>query len=191
MPDDRGQNRFGEKPKVNPSLRGDFPCSTDSRGNNARRGNRTADGIEAALCACPSVRKGGSMVRTKCLAMFTIAAMLVGCVSSGGSYQSDSVTTVDLTKANYRVIKSSAVGTSYGFKLFCIIPFSSPSNARAMNDLRSQAPMEGKATAVANVTQDSSNIWLLLFSLQKLTISGDIVEFIDEGAAAGETQDAS
>ena len=108
-----------------------------------------------------------------------LLALVAGCTSKGGDYQSQNVTTVDLSKGNYKVLKSSAMGDSTGFKLFCCIPFSSPSYAKAMNDLRGQAPMEGKAAAVTNVTQDRSQVWLLLFSLQKLTVTGDIIEFTD------------
>ena len=46
-----------------------------------------------------------------------------------------------------------------------------------MQNVRAQAPMEGRAAAVANVTQDSSKLNLLLFSIPKITVTADIVEF--------------
>jgi len=117
------------------------------------------------------------MVRVKYFVVLALAVMAVGCTSTGGRYDTQQATRVDLTNANYRVIKSGAVGRSYGFRLFGFIPFSSPSYAKAMNKVRRQAPMEGKATAITNVTQDSAIIWCLLFTLPKLTVTADIVEF--------------
>ncbi|MDF1553000.1 MAG: hypothetical protein P1P84_08060 [Deferrisomatales bacterium] len=76
---------------------------------------------------------------------------VVGCAVKGSRYEAEHATNVDLKDAHYRVIKSGAQGTSRGFKLFGIIPLVSPSYVEAMNDLRSQAPMEGRAAAVANV----------------------------------------
>ena len=40
--------------------------------------------------------------------------------------------------------------------------------------------MEGKSTALANVAQDKSTVYLILFSIPKITVTADIIEFIDE-----------
>jgi len=125
------------------------------------------------------------MVRGKLFVALVLAALALGCTSTGATYEAQQATRVDLTNANYKVVKSGAVGTSYGFKLFGFLTFSSPSYARAMNDVRKQAPMEGKPTAVTNVTQDSSVIWCLLFTLPKITLTADIVEFTNAAAPPG------
>jgi len=121
------------------------------------------------------------MVQGKCFVALVLVALVVGCSTGGSKYIAEHATSVDLRNANYRVIKSSAVGTDRGFKLLGFISLSSPSYVDAMNDLRGQTPMEGRATAVANVVQEESSIWLLLFSIPKVTITGDIIEFIQTG----------
>jgi len=103
---------------------------------------------------------------------------MVGCANIG-SYPQQNVTTVDLSEGNYDVVKTSAIGESNGFNLLGIIPFSSPTHSGAMTDLWRKAGYDsgGGALALANVTQDRSTTYLILFSLPKLTIRADIVEF--------------
>lgn len=120
------------------------------------------------------------MLRKWFLVVLAIVGLAVGCATTGSRYETEHATSVDLKDAHYRVVKSGAVGTSHGFKLLGFIPLVSPSYVSAMNDLRSQAPMEGRATAVANVVQEESSIWLLLFSIPKVTISADIIEFTED-----------
>lgn len=120
------------------------------------------------------------MIQEKFFVAIALVALVVGCSTSGARYDTQQATSVDLTHANYRVIKSGAVGTSRGFRLLGF-ELSSPSHVTAMNELRRQAPMEGRATAVVNVIQEKSNIWLLLFSLPKITITADIIEFTETG----------
>jgi len=101
----------------------------------------------------------------------------VGCTSTG-TYPATSSTQVDLSRSNFRVIKANAVGTSSGFKLFCFIPLAAPSYSDAMSDLYKEAGVEeGKAQTLTNVTQENSNLFLLLFSIPKLTIRADVIEF--------------
>jgi hypothetical protein len=41
--------------------------------------------------------------------------------------------------------------------------------------------VSGKSVALINVTEDYSTTWLLLFSIPKLVIIADVVEFKQEG----------
>jgi hypothetical protein len=93
-------------------------------------------------------------------------------------------TQVNLTHANYKVIKAGAEGRSYGFRfLLGIIPITAPSTAAARADLYRSVgeSVNGKSAALVNVTEDRSTTWLLLFSIPKLVITGDVVEFTGEG----------
>lgn len=119
--------------------------------------------------------------------VLALVTLPVGCSTTNARYDTQHATRVDLTKANYTVIKAGAVGKSYGFRLLGI-PLFSPSYVKAMTDLRLEAPMEGKSTTVANVVQEESSVWLLLFSIPKITITGDIIEFTDTKEGAGVTQ---
>jgi hypothetical protein len=120
------------------------------------------------------------MIQIRYFALLVIVLLTFGCATEkAAQYDSRQLTSVDLTKANYHVLKANAVGTDKGLKVLGI-PVVKPSVIKAMGDLRAQAPMEGKAAAVANVIKEESSIWLLLFSIPKVTVSGDIVEFDKE-----------
>lgn len=119
--------------------------------------------------------------RSAVLASVCLLVMFLafGCTSTG-TFPQTSGTQVDLSRKNFRVVKANAVGSSSGFKLFCFIPFSAPSYTEAMSHLYRQAGVtEGAAQTLTNVTQERSSLYLLLFSIPKLTIRADIIEFTE------------
>jgi hypothetical protein len=127
------------------------------------------------------LHKGGVAMKRICLSIIIICAFVVGCSTARGTFPSSSGTQVDLSKKNYRVVRANAVGESSGFRLLGIIPFASPRYTRAMTDLYSKIGMtEGKAHALVNVVQERSNLYLVLFSIPKLTVRADVIEFLDE-----------
>jgi hypothetical protein len=106
---------------------------------------------------------------------------LMGCATAMGTFPHGTGTQVDLSRANYRIVKANAIGTSSGFRLLGIIPLASPRYTTAMSELYSKAGMsEGKSHALVNVIQERSSLYLILFSIPKLTIRADIIEFFDE-----------
>lgn len=111
-----------------------------------------------------------------------------GCASTRVENTGPSTQTqVSLTHANYKIIKAGATGQSYGFRfLLGIIPISSPTTAAARADLYQNLgeSVNGKSVALINVMEDRSTTWLLLFSIPKRTITGDVVEFADNDSAA-------
>jgi hypothetical protein len=122
--------------------------------------------------------KGGrSLVPAWACLLVVLAAS--GCTSTG-TFPATSGTQVDLSKKNFRVVKANAVGSSTGFKLFCFIPITSPTYSEAMSQLHRKAGLtEGRAMTLTNVTQENSSIYLLLFSLPKLTVRADVIEFTE------------
>ena len=120
------------------------------------------------------------LIATLTAAMF----MAAGCASSRVENTMPSTQTqVNLNHANYKVIKAGAEGRSYGFRfLLGIIPITSPSSAAARADLYQSVnqPVNGKPVALINVSEDRSTTWLILFSIPKLVITGDVVEFKDD-----------
>jgi hypothetical protein len=110
--------------------------------------------------------------------IFSAFSFFTGCASVGNLPYGGSTTT-DLTKNNFRMIKSNVRGEDTGFSLFGLIPIVSPSYADAMRSLHFNVDMEGRATALANVAQDRSVLYLILFSIPKITVTADIIEFID------------
>jgi len=110
------------------------------------------------------------------------AVLISGCASWGQMNQSTG-TQVQLNSNNYKVIKAGAMGVNRGWNFLCLIPFASPNVADAKVDLYQNIDqkLEGKSVALANITEDRSFMCLILFSITKVTISADIVEFLDEG----------
>lgn len=105
-----------------------------------------------------------------------------GCATSVGHMKGQSTDVgVALTHKNYRMIKASATGESTGFSLLGIIPFKSPTYSEAKNNLYNSVdiPIEGKAVALVNQTEDHSCIYLILCSIPKLTLNADIIEYLE------------
>jgi hypothetical protein len=118
----------------------------------------------------------------------TFSAVLLltsGCASSRVETRIPSTQTqVNLTHGNYKMVKAGAGGRSYGFRfLFGLIPLASPSTATARADLYGGLgqPVNGKSVALINTAEDRSTTWLILFSVPKLVVTGDVVEFENEG----------
>jgi hypothetical protein len=94
------------------------------------------------------------------LTLIPLAALtLSGCTSSqgferGGGTNAD----VRMEKKNYKVIKAAATGKSSGFYLLGFIPFWSPTYNEAKQNLYASVgvPLEGKATALANQSEDNT-----------------------------------
>lgn len=117
------------------------------------------------------------MLKYSLFVLLTVSVLTFGCSTyKEAHYDSVQKTSVDLTEGNYKVIKSNAVGTDRGFN-FLGIPIVRPSVVEAMGDLRDEAPMEGKPAAVTNVVQEESTTNFLLFSVPKVSVSADVVEF--------------
>lgn len=122
-------------------------------------------------------------------ALVTASAMLLclatGCSSTGSFNGQTTGTGVSLNQKNYRVIKPGAVGKSYGFRLLGIIPFANPTYATAKAHLYKSTgePLTGRAIALANQTEDRSSIYLILFSVPKVTVTADVIEFTDQPKA--------
>lgn len=130
---------------------------------------------------------------SKLLAAASSVAILLlaaGCASSRVENTTPSTQTqVNLNQANYKVIKAGAVGHSYGFRfLLGIIPISAPSTADARADLYRNVgqPVNGKSIALVNTMEDRSTTWLILFSIPKIVVTGDVVEFLDENKGQGQ-----
>ena len=120
-----------------------------------------------------------SLKRALAVVCLVLIAVSGGCTSTG-SYPAASESRVDLSKANYHLVKANAVGSSSGFNLFMFIPIVPTRYTSAMSQLQAQAGMtEGKAQALVNVVQEQRSLYLLLFSIPTLTVRADVVEFVD------------
>lgn len=97
-------------------------------------------------------------------------------------------TAVALDQKNYRVIKAGARGDDHGF-WFLFIPLLRPNYAVAKANLYQSVgqPLEGKAVALANQTEDRNAFTLILFTVERVVVTADVVEFIDKNEAQQST----
>ena len=114
-----------------------------------------------------------------------LAATFVGCASNKTTLSGPSTTTqVSLDKKNFKILKSGIVGVSYGFRFLGIIPLAGANETQARKDLYSHiGPLEGKSVTLVNTTYSRSGIYLILFSIPKVTVEGDLVEFTDQSGS--------
>lgn len=117
-------------------------------------------------------------MRARSLAVLA-SLFAAGCAGSG-AYPHDTGTRVDLSRANFRVVRAGATGSDSGFSLLGFLPILPASYGDAMDDLYLRAGLtEGSAFALTNVTRDESNLYVILFSMPRVTIRADVVEFQD------------
>lgn len=123
------------------------------------------------------------MLKKHVAVLFVGALLLAGCGSTGSMPQSTG-TDVSLRGNNYKIVKAGARGESSGFYLLGFIPIVSPNYADAKSSLYQSVgqSLEGRSVALANQTHDRSTLYVILFSIPKITITADIVEF-NAGAA--------
>ena len=122
-------------------------------------------------------------------ALAIVLLLSVGCASRG-AFPHSSNTQIDLGQRNFRVVKTNAVGRSYGFSLLGLLPIWSPTYTTAMERLyRDAGVREGEAQVVINVAQEQSSLYLILFSVPRLTLRADMVEFTDTPASGGRRND--
>ena len=108
-----------------------------------------------------------------------LLAIPSGCVNRG-DFPRATGTQVELSRDNYRVVKSNVIGESTGFYFLGVIPILPPRRTAALTDLYSHTGLSaGKAEALINVAQERSTLYLILFSLPKLTVRADIIEFTE------------
>jgi hypothetical protein len=115
-----------------------------------------------------------------------LVGSFVSCQSTHHSAFADqAMKPADLAKVKYRVLKSSAVGESTGFK-FLWIPFANPSEAEAKRDMLERLQKEGistsgKAIAYTNATSDRGGFGFIgLIGAPTITLTSDVVELLGE-----------
>ena len=71
---------------------------------------------------------------------------------------------------------------SSGFYLLGFIPIVSPTYSAAKRSLYQSVgeTLTGRSVALANQTEDRSALYLILFSVPRVTITADMVEFTDK-----------
>ena len=97
-----------------------------------------------------------------------------------GDKQSDVLhaTQVLLAGNNYCLLQTNVVAKSGGFKVLGFITIKSPSYVKAVSRLYAKAGVqEGHPQALANVVYETAGMNLILFSLPKVRVRADLLEF--------------
>ncbi len=95
-------------------------------------------------------------------------------------------THVQLTENNYRLVQTNLVAKSGGFKLLGFITIKSPSYVQAVGRLYARAQIkEGRSQALANLVYESGGLNLIVFSLPKIRVCADLIEFTSPGSSVG------
>lgn len=108
------------------------------------------------------------------------SSLLLGCATNVGVMLHGDQSATQLNRGNFRVIKASARGVDAGFAFLGIIPIVSPSISDATDQLFEGVQAEGRAISLANVTQERQNWYLILFSLPRIVVRADVIEFLTE-----------
>ena len=101
-------------------------------------------------------------------------------------------THVTLTGNNFIILQSNIVAKSKGFKLLGLISLRSASHTEAMSRLYAKAQLQQRRPqALANVVRETTSTSLILFSIPKVTIRADLIEFTGQDDEDSESDDAA
>lgn len=132
--------------------------------------------------------RNGRMKTTSAFLLTALAFCItisVGCIRhERGNLRNESVSLSELHKRSYQVLKSNVQGESYGF-YFLVFPIIEPQLATAKQEMYQQVEkagikLEGHAYFLANTTEEYGGFNLLIFSIPRLTITADFMEFVGD-----------
>lgn len=121
---------------------------------------------------------GMALLSGGCAALAPLA--VPGLLPSGSaSSEFHSTTAVKLEEANFTIVKTNVVGRCKGFALLGIITIVPARFSTAMDRLYGQAEVRpGRAQTLANVVAERSSTYLILYSIPRVSIRADVVEFV-------------
>lgn len=113
-----------------------------------------------------------------CAAVAPLASGLTGTAPSA-DVEVHSQTVLRLDQGNFVTLRTNAVGRSKGFKLLGFITLYPATLDKAMDRLYADAQAEpGRAQTLAHLIVERSGIYVILFSIPKVTARADLVEFL-------------
>jgi hypothetical protein len=129
-------------------------------------------------------------MRASLIILFMTASLCAGCAlplpgispSGAGGQQQEikSITAVNLSRDNFKIVKTNIHGTDWGINFLGILPIVSPDYTKAISELyRAGAVTEGKPQAIVNILQQHTAPFFILFSIPRITFRADVVEFVN------------
>jgi len=93
-------------------------------------------------------------------------------------------TEVKLTEGNFMTVKTNVVGEARGFSLFGFITMVPARFQTAMDQVYAKAEVKtGKPQVLGNVIMEKTSSYWILFSIPRVSVRADVVEFVPGGAA--------
>ena len=121
---------------------------------------------------------------TGCAPAMPVLPALSGLIPAPSGTHMLTITTVNLSRKNFKIVKANAFGSSVGFSFLGLFTLKSPGYEDAITQLyRSAGVSEGKSQTLVNVMHEQTSTYFILFALPKITVRADVVEFIDDEAA--------
>lgn len=128
------------------------------------------------------------------MALIALAVLVSGCAamtalplgSMLGSPNASALnvyhtTETRLEKRNFVVVKTNVVGQTSGFSLLGVVTIVPAKFTKAMNRLYANAGVTpGQSQTIVNMNINQDSTYLILFSIPRTYVSGDVVEFISE-----------
>lgn len=102
--------------------------------------------------------------------------LMTGCSTTHGNIGHSIVTDVQLSQANYTVIKTVS-GTAKADYAFGIGPSEQDLRAQAKREMISKADLIGKSRALVNVTTDVKRSCFLIWRQIRVDASAEVIEF--------------
>jgi hypothetical protein len=92
-----------------------------------------------------------------------------------------------LDQRNFVVVKTNVVGQTSGFSLLGIITIVPAKFTKAMSRMYANAGVTpGQSQTIVNMNINQDSTYLILFSIPRTYVSGDVVEFISTNASGNE-----
>lgn len=115
---------------------------------------------------------------TGCAAMAPVAAPVLSSYGHGTGFV-QSQTSVNLSKANFEVLKTNVVGRSKGFSLLGLIPICPARLTTAMDRMYAQSGIKtGSCESIAHLTVEHSSTYWILFSIPQTSVRAQVVRFV-------------
>ena len=122
-----------------------------------------------------------STLLSGCAEIGPLASSLTG-VAPSSSVDIHDQTSIRLQDGNFVTLRTNVVGSSQGFNLLGFITIYPATVHKAMNQLYAHAEAEeGRPETLAHLMVEHSAIYVVLFSIPKVTARADLIEFVPAG----------
>ena len=123
----------------------------------------------------------------KLIALLGLVLLTGGCASMDtmpSTLEIHNQTEVKLTEGNFVTVKTNVVGQAQGFSLLGFISLVPARFQTAMDRLYTKAEVKtGKPQVLGNVVMEKTSANWILFSIPRVSVRADVVEFVPGGAA--------